>query len=299
MDRIQAMQVFLKVAEFGSFTKAADWLHLPRATVSNAIQSLEKRLGAQLFQRTTRRVSLTQEGLLYQERCTRLVAELEETETLFSGATQQPTGVVQVDMPERMARFEVIPHLPDFFARYPDIQLRFGASDRFVDLVGEGVDCAVRVGPLADSTLMARRVGMIEQINCASRSYLEQYGTPQTLADLASHLAVNFHSSRAGRDLDWEYFVAGEPRTLRMRSLISVSSSEAYVACCQAGLGLIQAPHAGLQELLASGELQEVLPQYRAAPLPVSVVYAQNRRLSARVRVFVDWVADILLATSR
>ncbi|GGP23772.1 LysR family transcriptional regulator [Silvimonas iriomotensis] len=294
MDRIEAMQVFLKVAEFSSFSKAADVLHLPRATVSNAIQHLEKRLGAQLFQRTTRRVSLTQEGLLYQERCTRLVAELEETDNLFTGAARSPSGVVQVDLPERMARLEIIPRLPRFFERYPEIQLRFGANDRFVDLVGEGVDCAVRVGELPDSTLMARRVGAMAQVNCASPAYLAQYGVPQTLADLEHHLAVNFHSSRLGRDLDWEYTHNGETRLIRMQSRISVTSSEAYMACCLAGLGLVQAPRNGIVPLLASGQLVEVLPRYRAAPLPVSVVYAQNRRLSARVRVFVDWVVDVL-----
>ncbi len=294
MDRIEAMHVFLKVAEFSSFSKAADVLHQPRATVSNAIQQLEKRLGAQLFQRTTRRVSLTQEGLIYQERCTRLVAELEETDNLFTSAAHRPGGIVRVDLPERMARLEVIPRLPEFFDRYPEIQLRFGAHDRFVDLVSEGVDCAVRVGELPDSTLMARRVGQLTQINCASPAYLARYGVPQSIADLEQHLAVNFHSSLAGRDLDWEYVAQGQTYQVRMKSRISVTSSEAYMACCLAGLGLVQAPASGIQPLLASGQLQEVLPQYRAAPLPVSVVYAQNRRLSARVRVFVDWVAEAL-----
>ena len=176
----------------------------------------------------------------------------------------------------------------------PDIQLKLGASDRFVNLVNEGVDCAVRVGPLADSTLVARRIGEMVQVNVASKSYLDLHGRPQQLADLAGHLAVNYFSSRTGRDLAWEYVEDGEVRTLKMRSAVSVASSDAYLACCRAGLGLIQVPRSGIEDLLASGELEEVLPAFRPEPLPVSVVYSHNRQMSPRVRVFVDWVVQVM-----
>ena len=294
MDKIRAMQVFAQVAEFGSFSKAAERLALPAATVTNTVQALEKHLGVRLLQRTTRKVTLTEDGALYLERCQKLLAELEDTESLFARSGVKPRGVVRVELPERLARLRIIPMLPDFFERYPDIQLKLGATDRFVNLVGEGVDCAVRVGPLADSTLVARRIGEMEQINIAAKTYLDRHGRPRSLADLASHLAVNYFSSRTGRDLAWEYVEDGEVKTLKMRSAVSVASSDAYLACCRAGLGLIQVPRNGIEDLLASGELEEVLPAYRPEPLPVSVVYSHNRQMTPRVRVFVDWIAGVL-----
>jgi DNA-binding transcriptional LysR family regulator len=294
MDKIRAMQVFAQVAEFGSFSKAAERLALPAATVTNTVQALEKHLGVRLLQRTTRKVTLTEDGALYFERCQKLLAELEDTESLFARSGAKPRGVVRVELPERLARLRIIPMLPDFFERYPDIQLKLGATDRFVNLVGEGVDCAVRVGPLADSTLVARRIGEMDQINIAAKTYLDRHGRPRSLADLAGHLAVNYFSSRTGRDLAWEYVEDGEVKTLKMRSAVSVASSDAYLACCRAGLGLIQVPRNGIEDLLASGELEEVLPAYRPEPLPVSVVYSHNRQMTPRVRVFVDWVAGVL-----
>jgi LysR family transcriptional regulator, regulator for bpeEF and oprC len=295
MDKFRTMQVFAQVAETGSFSKAAERLNLPAATATNAVQALERQLGVRLFQRTTRKVALTEEGAVYLERCTRLLADLEDADALFAGAKAKPKGVVRIDLPERLARLSVIPKLPEFFERYPDIQLRIGASDRFVDLVGEGIDCAVRVGTLADSTLVARSLGMMEQVNCGSKAYLDRHGRPQTIADLREHFAVNFFSSRTGRDLPWEYVENGEQKTLKMQSRVSVSSSDAYLAGCLAGLGLVQVPRAGMEEHIASGALEEVMPDLRPAPLPVSVVYAHNRQMSPRVRAFVDWVAGVLV----
>lgn len=296
MDRVRAMQVFAQVAEFGSFSKAAEHLGLPAATVTNTVQALERHLGVRLLQRTTRKVTMTEEGTLYLERSVRLLAELDDMDALFAAAGAKPTGIVRVELPERLARLKIVPLLPDFFRLYPDIQLKLGATDRFVDLVGEGVDCAVRVGPLADSTLVARRVGVMEQVNVGSKDYLDRHGRPRSLSDLSGHLAVNYFSSRTGRDLPWEYVEAGEVRTLKVRSVVSVSSSDAYLACCRAGLGLIQAPRAGIEEHLQSGELEEVLPSFKPAPLPVSVVFSHNKQMSPRVRAFVDWVAAILAA---
>ncbi|UMR31603.1 LysR family transcriptional regulator [Massilia sp. MB5] len=295
MDQFRSMQIFQAVADSKSFTQAAEQLGLPRPTVTNAVQAIEQQLGVRLLQRTTRKVSLTVEGVVYLERCRALLNELEEVNALFLGSGKRPAGVVRVDLPERIAHLIVIPALPAFFAAYPEIQVRLGASDRFADLVGEGIDCAVRVGTLRDSSLIARRIGAMEQVNCAAPSYLAQYGRPQTLADLKQHYAVNFFSSQSGRDLEWEYLDAdGQSHTVAMRSRVSVGSAEAYVASCRAGLGLMQAPRLGMEALLASGELEEVLPTWRAAPLPVSIVYAHSRHLSARVRVFVDWLADTL-----
>jgi len=292
MDQFKAMQIFRAVAECKSFSHAAEQLGLPRATVTNAVQSVEQQLGVRLLQRTTRKVSLTVEGDIYLDRCTRLLNELDDMNGLF--ANPGP-GTIKVDMPEALARSQLIPRLPEFLQLYPAIHVRIGARDRFVDLVGEGIDCAIRAGVLRDSSLVAKRIGAMEQINAGAPAYLERHGVPQTLTDLSSHLAVKFFSSQSGRDMDWEYVEDDVDHLLPMRGVVSVSSSSAYQESCRAGLGLIQAPRMGMEALLASGELVEVLPQWRPRPLPISIVYSHNRHLSARVRTFVDWAASVLV----
>lgn len=295
MDQFRAMQVFKAVADSKSFTQAAEQLDLPRPTVTNAVQAIEQQLGVRLLQRTTRKVSLTVEGALYLERCSALLNELEDLNGLFLGDGRKPSGTIRVDLPERVAHRTVIPALPAFLAQYPDIDVRLASNDRLADLVGEGIDCAVRGGVLRDSSLVARPLGQMEQINVAAPAYLAAHGRPQTPADLGRHLAVNYFSSYTGRDLPWEYLGEdGRPHTVAMRSRVSVSSSEAYLGACRAGLGLIQMPRAGLEELLAAGELEEVLPGWRPAPMAVSIVYSHNRHLSPRVRVFVEWLSNVM-----
>lgn len=294
MDAIRSMRLFARVAELGSFRRAAEQLDVPVATASNAVQALEKQLGVRLLQRTTRKVSLTAEGTIYYERCTKVLGELDDLDATFAGVGAKPSGVVRVDLPERLARLSVIPHLPEFFERFPDVQLRLSASDRLVDLVGESVDCVVRVGPLPDSTLVAKRLGSMKQVNAASREYLGKMGRPRRIADLEAHYAVNYSSTRTGRDLPWEYTERGEAKTIRMRSRISVSSSEAYLACCIAGLGLIQGPRYGMENAFAERVLEEVLPAHRPPDLPVHIVYPHARRLSPRVRALIDWLSASL-----
>ncbi|KVU81002.1 LysR family transcriptional regulator [Burkholderia ubonensis] len=296
MDHLHAMRIFARVAHLGSFTKAAEQMQLPRPTVSNAVQYLEKHLKIRLVQRTTRRVALTAEGATYYERCARLLADLDDAETLFEDAGASPRGVIRVDLPERFALDKVIPAIPSFHARYPDLRIVMSTTDRFVDLIADGIDCAVRVGALSDTSLVARRIGELAQVNCASPAYLARHGTPRSPDDLPEHVAVGYFSSRTGRELDWEYadMDTGEIHAVKMRSIVSVNSSQAYLACCVAGLGLIQAPRDGLDAPLADGTLVEVLPEWNAAPLPVSVVFPHGRHLAPRVRIFVDWLADAL-----
>lgn len=296
MDRFRIMQLFVLVAELASFKQAADQLGLPPSTASKAIKDLERQLGVRLLQRTTRRVRPTEEGLLYLDACARVLADLDEADALFSGADSRPRGIVRVDLPERFARLTIIPALPGFFARYPDIQIRLAARGQLANLVAEGVDCAVRVGQLNDSTLGARRIGELEQINCAAPSYLAQRGTPRTPADLREHATVNYFSDRTGRDLPWEYVEDGKTHTVRTRAVLSVTTSEAYVAACLAGLGLAQLPRSTIEDHLDRGELVEVMPAYRPAPLPVAILYPHHRQLAPRVRAFVDWVAVLLAA---
>ncbi|CAB3751962.1 LysR family transcriptional regulator [Paraburkholderia humisilvae] len=294
MDHLQAMRMFVRVAQLGSFTKAAEQMQSPRPTVSNAIQYLETHLRVRLLQRTTRRVALTAEGAAYHARCMQVLADIDDAESLFADASAGPRGAVRVDLPERIALHTVIPALPDFFARYPDIRIVLSVTDRMVDLIDDGIDCALRIGMPRDQSLVARRVGEFEQLHCASPRYLERHGVPRSLDELADHVAVGFFSNRTGRDLDWEFDEDGELRTLSMRSAVSVNSAHAYLGCCLAGLGLIQSPRASLEPLLASGELVEVLQTWKAPPLPASIVFPQGRHLAPRVRIVIDWIAELL-----
>lgn len=294
MDRIDLLQVFVRVAETGSFTRAADRLGLPRASVSTAVQQLETRLGSRLLHRTTRRVGLTPDGEVMLERARALVADMEDMEQQFLPARGQVSGRLKVDVPSRIARRLIAPALPDFFALHPAIELELGSSDRAVDLVLEGIDCALRVGPLANSSLVARPLGHFTLINCASPAYLERHGTPRTPADLPEHVAVNYASPTSGRAAPWEWMRDGETSTLRMRSQVAANNAETYIACALAGLGLIQIPAYDVREHLAAGELVEVLPDARAEPLPVQLVYPHRRNLSRRMQAFVGWLETVL-----
>jgi len=294
MDRIQAMQIFVRIADNGSFSRAAELLQLPRATVSTLISQLEAHLGVRLLHRTTRKVTLTVDGTHYYEHCMRLLADLEEMEGRFQQTASNPKGRLKVDVPGRLARLILIPALPAFLQRYPHIELELGVSDRPIDLIQEGVDCVVRVGDLVDSRLVARKAGMLRQRNFASPAYLSQHGTPQTLEDLHHHWAVNYASPLTGKVYDWEYVEAGSIRTLPMRSRITVNNAEAYMASALAGLGMIQAPDYDSVDALARGELVEVLPGFPPPAMPVSVIYPHRRHLSQRVRAFSDWVCEQL-----
>jgi DNA-binding transcriptional LysR family regulator len=294
MDRVQAMQVFARVAELGSFTRAADDLLLPRATVTKLVRALETRLGARLLQRTTRSVRLTTDGEAYYERCVRLLADFEETESAFSHAIASPSGRLRVDLPPSIGRLIVVPRLPGFLARYPEIELELGFADRQVDLVREGVDCVLRAGESGDTTLVARPIGQLEQLTCAADSYLARFGEPESIADLAAHRAVNYVSASSGRVLDFEFMVGGERRLVPVKSAIALNNADAYVAAAEAGIGLIQAPRYHVAEGLASGRLREVLPMCRPPSMPLAVLYPHRRHLSRRLRVFVDWLVEAM-----
>lgn len=295
MDRIQFYRVFVRVVEAGSFTKAATTLSIPRSSVSTAIAALETRLGARLLNRTTRKVSPTQDGLAFYERAARLIADSEELEAMFRGGGEGPSGKLHVELPGRIGRLIVVPALPDFLERYPGIDIQLGMTDRSVDLVGENVDCALRVGDLPDSGLIARSLGELALINVASPAYLARHGTPRTPADLArSHHAVCYASPTTGRPDVWEWREGAVIRTQTLPARVTVNSAEGYIACCLAGLGLIQIPAYDVQDDLKSGDLVEVLPEYRAPPMPMHMVFPHRRHLSHRVQLFAGWLAELL-----
>ncbi len=298
MDRLSTLRIFVRVAELRSFTQAAHQLGVPRATATTAVQDLETAVQAKLLNRTTRRVELTPEGLAFLDRCTELLADLEETESMFQVGPEQIKGRIRVDMASSLARDVVIPRLPEFFAMYPDLQLEIVGVDRKVDLIREGVDCTIRGGPL-DPGLSAIELnwGEMKQVNVASPAYLGRYGEPKALKDLKNHRLVHYVSSFGGKPDGFEYFDGEQTRQIAMKSVITVSTIDAYKAAALAGLGICQNPWIGVRDYLRRGELVEVLPKYRPRSTShAKIVYPQRRYLAKRVRAFIDWVTPVLRA---
>jgi LysR family transcriptional regulator, regulator for bpeEF and oprC len=294
MDKLQAMKVFIRVVDSNSFSGAADNLRLTRSSVTTIIQNLESALKVRLLNRTTRRISLTADGAAYYGHCARILADIEKTENSLSQAARTPRGKLKVDLPGSIGRVVVVPAMTDFQNRYPDIEVMLGVSDRPVDLILDGVDCAIRMGPLQDSTLVARRIGVARFVTVASPAYLSRRGTPKTLHDLAHHEAVNYFSSRTGRIVEMDFVIDGRPRQIRIPSRLAANESDAYLQCGLQGLGLVQVPQFVAQPGIDSGALVEVLPQWRRMPFPISTVYPQSRHLAPPVRVFVDWAAQLI-----
>lgn len=293
MDKIYAMQLFLRVAELESFTRAAETLSLPKGSVSRQIQALENALGTQLLHRTTRRVSLTQDGMVYYERAKDLLMNLDELDGMFLHDPSTISGRLRVDMPVAIARNVVIPKLPAFLQQFPGIELELSSSDRLVDVIREGFDCVVRVGNLKDSGLIARPLGKLSVINCASPDYLTRFGYPETLDDLGSHALIHYSATLGTRPLGFEYFNGSATQWIKTGGVLTVNSTETYQAACIAWLGIIQVPRVGVRDALRTKKLVEILPQYRAEPMPVSLIYPHRRNLSRRVHVFMEWLTEL------
>lgn len=294
MDRLDQLKVFVQIAEMGSFIKAANRLELPRATVSAAIQQLEAAMGTRLLHRTTRTVQPTADGLLLIERARELLAHADELDGLFR-ARLDVTGRLTVDVPSRIARRLIAPMLPGLLRRHPKLQLALRSSDRSIDLIQEGVDCVIRVGELTDSSLVVRPLGRIALINCASPGYLNEHGVPVHPRQLeGGHWMVGYASPTTGRELPWEYLAEGEGHVSRVAvpSRVIVNNAENYIACCLAGVGLIQIPRFDVQYLIDQGRLVEVMPEWRAASMDVSALYPHRRQRSRRLNVFIDWFEE-------
>jgi len=296
MDRFDQYRVFVQVAEMGSFIKAANALELPRASVSAAIQQLEIQVGARLLHRTTRQVRLTADGTQLLERIRPLLADVDDIDQLFQANQRQVAGRLKVDVPSRIARRLIAPALPGLLRRHPHLQLALGSADRSIDLVREGVDCAVRIGNLHDSSLVVRPLGKIALINCASPKYLREHGSPEHPDELSNgHWAVGYASPTSGRELPWEYMAAdGRELASNVPSRVVVNNAESYIACCRSGLGLIQIPRFDVQHMLDAKALVEVMPSHRAAPMPVSILYPHRRQRSRRLAVFVEWFEELM-----
>ncbi len=291
---LEALEIFVKVTELASFTRAAEHLGISKARASQRVQELEAELGVRLLQRTTRTVRPTGDGEQLLPRAKQLVTDAEELGSLFQ-TSKALRGVVRLDMPINFARAAVLPRLPELLATYPHLEIQLGASDRRVEVIREGFDCVVRIGTLRPSELVAQRIGQLVMVNCAGPVYLHRYGTPRTLADLDRHLLVHY-TTRFGTDPpSFEYPDGNGGYGLHpMRSVVTVNNTDAYRAACIAGLGIIQVPRIGAQRELEEGSLVEILPELSAEPMPVSLVHGHGRTVPKRVRVVMAWLASVL-----
>jgi LysR family transcriptional regulator for bpeEF and oprC len=293
-DQLAAMRAFARVVEAGNFTRASASLDMPKPTVTKLIQTLESHLRTKLLNRTTRRVIVTSDGAAYYERAIRLLADLDELDGSMSLSQANPKGRLRIDVSASLAMLVIIPALPAFHARYPDIQIDLGATDRPVDLVGENVDCVVRGGEITDQSLVARRIADMNFITCAAPAYLERHGAPTHPRELeTSHHVVGYFSPASGRRYPFDFARKDERLEVEGRYIVAVNEGNVYVAAGLAGLGIMQAPTFMVQEHLKTGALRPVLSEWTADPVPLHVVYPPNRHLSNKVRVFVDWVADL------
>jgi DNA-binding transcriptional LysR family regulator len=291
---LEAVRAFTKVAELASFTRAGAHLNVSKSRVSLLVSALERELGVGLLQRSTRAVFLTADGEQFVARARRLLAEADELGAMFE-ARRVVRGQVRADLPIKLACQLVIPRLPEFLAQNPEIEVKLSTTDRRVDVLRDGLDCVLRVGPLVDSGLSARRLGAMNMINCASPLYLRRRGTPRVLADLDGHEVVHYSIELGSDAPSFEYREGERYRERPMQSSITVNNADAYTAACLAGFGIIQVPRWGMAQYLGSGALVEVLPELTCAPMPVSILHAYARNVPKRVRLFMAWLAELVV----
>jgi LysR family transcriptional regulator for bpeEF and oprC len=295
VDQLSAMRAFVRVVESGTFTRAAELLDMPKPTVTKLIQALESHLRTKLLNRTTRRVTVTPDGAAYYERAVRLLSDLDELDSSVSLSQASFRGRLRVDVGSTVATLIIIPALPTFHARYPEIQLDLGVSDRPIDLIADNVDCVLRAGEITDQSLVARRIGEFNFISCAAPAYLEQHGDPQHPSDLeTSHPIVAYFNARSGRVFPFTFRRGEETLEVKGRYTLAVNDGNAYMSAALAGLGVIQAPRFMLQPHVDRRQLRPVLSQWKIDALPFYVVYPPNRHLSNKVRAFVDWIAALI-----
>jgi DNA-binding transcriptional LysR family regulator len=294
MDQLQAIRAFARVVEAGSFTKAADTLGMPNASLTKSIQQLEAHLRVKLLARTTRRVSVTPEGAQYYEKTQRLLKELDDVDASFSAAQSRPRGHLRIDMGSSVANLVLLPALPAFLARYPDIRVDMGVSDKHVNLIGDNVDCVIRGGELTDLSLIGRQIGSASWVTCATPAYLRDHGVPAHPSELEDgHVIAHYLSTRTGRSMPLNFARDGEKLSIQGTRSVGVNESNAHVAAGLAGLGVMQTFHYAAAPHLASGALVPILQQWQPEPYPFYVVFPSNRYVSNRLRVFIDWAADL------
>ncbi|MFZ6641088.1 LysR family transcriptional regulator [Undibacterium sp. TC4M20W] len=289
--QLLAIRAFARVVEAGTFTRAADSLNMPKATLTKLIQALEAHVQVKLLQRTTRRVSVTADGQAYYEKTLRLLNELEDIDMSFSAAQTRPRGNLRIDIGGSLASMVIIPALLGFFVRYPDIHIDLGVSDRHVDMVGDNVDCVIRGGLITDQSFIARKIGQASWVTCASPAYLDKYGIPLHPLDInKNHLVASYLSAHSNRALSMSFSQPGEKIEVNGKRQLGVNESNAHLAAGLAGLGIIQTFAYAAQEHINNGSLVSILDEWQPAPYPFFVVYPPNRHLSNRLRVLIDWL---------
>ncbi|MBN3787806.1 LysR family transcriptional regulator [Burkholderia sp. Ac-20353] len=293
MDRIDAMNAFVRVVEAGTFTKAADTLDLPKATVTRLVQRLEDDLKVRLLHRTTRALTVTPEGALYYERVVRLLADLTDIEASTAHARAKPSGRIRVDTAAAIGTLVLVPALADFYAAYPDVEIELDIGNRRTDLVADGIDCAIRAGGVDEQFLVARQIGSFGFTTCATPVYLEWHGRPASPDQLYDLPTVGMNASRGSRARPFRFSRDGTNSELLLNHKLVVNDTNAYLAAGLAGLGIIQAPTYAVRDAIAAGALVPLLEDWVPQAGPINVIYPPNRYLSAKVRVFIDWVVAL------
>jgi DNA-binding transcriptional LysR family regulator len=297
MQDLGPLLIFTRVADMGSFTRAADSLGITKGRASTAVRDLEAAVGVRLLHRTTRSVQLTEDGRAFHARARALLAEADDLHSMFAEDHAALRGRLRVDLPTEVARTAIMPALPTFMAAYPDLELELSSTDRQVDLVQEGFDCVLRIGPIGDETLVARPLGRLRMVNAASPAYLARHGVPRSIEDLTrqEHRTVHYSRALGAKPYGWEYPDGnGRYATVPLPGALHVNSVQTYDAAGLAGLGLIQAALLGVRHHLEAGTLVEVLPDLRPEPLDMAFVVAHRSNLSRRVRTFITWATTVL-----
>lgn len=296
MDHLLALRAFVRIAEAGSFAKAADTMNLPRSSVSKLLQDLEAHLGTKLLERTTRAVTITDDGAAYLERAVRVLADIDEMDDALAGGRIAPKGRLRVDAGSSLANMILIPALPSFRAQYPEIDLQFGISDRHVDLIGDGVDCVIRTGPLTDSSMVARKLCELRWVTCASPGYLQGRVVPQAPGDLeAGHQIVGYFSAASGRTMPLRYRQGGKPVEIAPGPGVSVNESTAHLSSLLCGLGLGQTYEFMARPHLERGELVELLPEWQPPNHALYLVTPASRFPNRKLRAFSDWAMTLFV----
>jgi DNA-binding transcriptional LysR family regulator len=288
MAGLAGLVAFAEVAKQGGFAKAARTLGQSASGVAKSVARLERELGVRLFQRTTRKVALTGDGRAFHARCRRIVEEIEALRADAEGVRREPRGTLSLTAPLTYGKAVIVPALARLLVRHPALRVELALSDRRVDLVGEGLDAAVRIGALEDSTLVARRIGRQQLVVLASPAYLKRRGAPATPADLLEHACLAFRLPATGRLRPWEFRDAGRALRLEPPARLVLDEGEALARAAAHGLGLIQAPSYMAEAELATGRLREVLARFRPPPMPISLVYAAHREMTPRLRALVE-----------
>lgn len=293
MDRLESLHVFCRVVELNSFSRAADQLQLSNASITNHIAGLESHFGVRLLNRTTRKLSLTDDGRSCYERALRLLGEMNELEDALQGARLKPKGILRVDIPTAIGRIYIAPALPRFAAQYPELSLRVHVTDRDLDIVDERADVVIRMGELKDSNMVARLIYQSRSICCAAPVYLARHGTPATPHELAQHTCLGFIQPNSREIVPWKFARGSETANFAPQARIAINHAESLIHAATTGAGIIQLLSSSLNPPIEIGTLVPILKDWESAGPPVYVVYPQNRHLSPKVRAFVDFVAEL------